>query len=251
MIRENYTRTLLCALLLAAGLLVCGTSSAEEECPEEELDPEVKTVLTHMEEASEGLEDLEARVTYERSIPLLEEKQKSRGTLKFKKEDLIALELGKPRNEAVYANGEKWWVVSHEAKEVEVYEASDEASREAAFLNFGYGEGYEPLLKDYQVELTGKEEKKKDDETIVFYRLRFTPRPRKDEDQPPPRYAAVEVGVSSERWLPHELALHESGGEILHTYTLSKMKLNTGIKDKVFDYDPPGGYTVWHPQQQD
>ncbi len=247
--RTRFARWFPVALLLAAALLVCGAAS-EQKCGEEELDPEVKKVLAHVKKANEELEDLTARVTYERSIPLLEEKEKSRGRLKFKKEDRIALELGKPRNEAVYTNGEQWWVVSHEAREVEVYRASEEASREAAFLRFGYGEGYEPLLKDYQVELVAKEETKKDGEKTVLYRLRFTPRREKGSDRPAPRYAAVEVEIYGDRWLPHELVLHESGGEILHTYTLSKIKLNTGLKDKVFDYDPPGGYTVWHPGEQ-
>jgi outer membrane lipoprotein-sorting protein len=223
-------------------------SAQEEETPQV-LSPELKAVLDKLDEANKKLTDCTASVVYERAIPLLDEKQKSRGSLIFKKPNRIVLKLGKPRNEDVYTNGKTWWVVDHGDKQVEVYEAaqSGEGERETAFLDFGFGRGSEAFLKDYTVELTGKESRPMDDEkTETLYRLKFTPRPKKD--QPPARYEAIEVVLSDQLYLPEVLVLHESGGEIVHTYTLSKVKLNTGVKDDVFEYEPPRGYTVLHPQ---
>ena len=220
----------------------------EEEAPQV-LSPELKAILDKLDEANKNLTDCTASVVYERAIPLLDEKQKSRGSLIFKKPNRIVLKLGKPRNEDVYTNGKTWWVADHGDKQVEVYEAaqSGEGNQETAFLDFGYGRGSEAFLKDYTVELVSKETRPiDDDKTETLYRLKFTPRPKKG--QPPPRYEAIEVVVSDQLYLPDMLVLHESGGEIVHTYTLTKIKLNTSVKDDVFEYEPPRGYTVLHPQ---
>ncbi len=236
-------------LLLTVPAVLRGAEEAEEAREaEEEVGPEVREVLSQLDKANEKLKDLTARIIYERAIPLLDEKQRTRGTLVVKKPDCIALELGKPRNEDVYTNGKTWWVVSHDQKEVEIYEASKEASREAAFLQFGYGSGSDALLEDYSVELAGKSQKEEDDRVVTLYRLRFLPRKKKGQERPP-RYSLIEVELSDARWLPHVLVLHESGGEIVHTYELSKFELNTDVDAKQFDYKPPSGYVVHHPEQ--
>ena len=216
--------------------------------PMDGLPAELRMVLENLDRANAELQDVTAVVTYERVIPLLDEKERSRGSLVFKKPDLIALELGRPRNEAAYSNGEKWWVVSHDEKQVEIYDAAaegEEAGRETAFLDFGYGAGAEKLLADYEVELV--ETRPAEDEAgETVYRLKFTPRQAPDR---PARYAAVEVEVSDVLWLPQVLVLHESGGEIVHTYTFGKVRLNTGVEDDVFEYEPPRGYTVLRPER--
>jgi outer membrane lipoprotein-sorting protein len=224
-------------------------ATASEEQPPQTLSPELKAVLDKLDGANEKLVDCTANVDYVRSIPLLEEKQKSRGSLVFKKPNKIVLKLGKPRNEDVYTDGKTWWVVEHNDRQVEVYEAAQpgQGSQETAFLDFGYGKGSDAFLKDYTVELMGRETQPLgDDKTEALYRLKFTPKPKKD--QPPPRYESIEVVISDQLWLPQVLLLHESGGEIDHTYTLSKVKLNTEVKDDVFECRPPSGYTVLHPQ---
>jgi len=244
-------------LLPAVALLLClcvGVTMAQQDPPDgaapsrgadeaaavrESLPPELQGVLDKLDAANERLEDLAARVTYEREIPLLEEKQKARGEVIFKKPGRIVLKLGKPRNEDVYTDGKTWWLVSHRDKKVEVYKAAKEGEggREAAFLDFAYGSSSKKLLKDYSIELTGTEQE--DEETT--YRLTLTPRP--DEDRPA-MYECIEVEVSDRLWLPHVLVLHEKGGEVVHTYNLSKVRTNTGIKDEAFVYEPPSDYTV-------
>jgi outer membrane lipoprotein-sorting protein len=253
------TRTLRTAgsmLALGAAMLAgCAAAPAADAPPEppptpeaeQEVSPELRAVLDRLDEAGAELEDITARVTYEREIPLLDEKDRSRGSLTFKKPDRIALKLARPRNEEVYTNGELWWVVSHDEEQVEVYEAAEEgeAGREAAFLQFGYGTGSEELLKNYRIELV-EERAEDDEEPRTVYRVKFTPRQRPDR---PPRYAAIEVEVSDALWLPHFIVLHESGGEIVHSYALSKARINTGVEDELFEYEPPDGYTVVRPER--
>ncbi|MFO8007104.1 MAG: outer membrane lipoprotein carrier protein LolA [Candidatus Brocadiia bacterium] len=241
-----WVTALLLAMPFGCGAAIPEGSPPAEEKPE--VTPEVRRLLDNVDEANRELEDLTARVAYERAIPLLEEKERCRGRLAFKKPDHIWLELGRPRNEELYTDGETWWLVDHDDEQVEVYDATEEAAQETAFLQFGYGKGSEALLEDYEVELVAERlEEAEEGEQETFYRLKFTP--RLEEDEPPPRYAAIEAEVSDRRWLPHLLVLHESGGEIVHTYELSRIRLNTGVKDEKFDYEPPGGYTVLRPAE--
>ncbi len=249
------TRSVCHALLLAALLFFSFATYAAEEAgtpanpspapARAALSPELKMVLDKLDEANQKVEDVRARLTYERAIPWLDERERSKGgSLVFKKPAKLILNLGKPRNEEVYSNGKKWWVVSREEKQVEIYDASPEGQEgaESAFLQFGYGQDSEKLLEDYDVELSGTERVESDDEPETLYRLRFQPRLK--EGDPAPRYAAIEVEISSRTWLPTEFVLHESDGRIVHTYRLSRIRLNTGVKDKEFEYTPPRGYEI-------
>jgi outer membrane lipoprotein-sorting protein len=237
--------------LTLALLSIPGLRAAENDEPEEakrKLSPELQRVLDKVDEANAELENVRARVLYTREIPLLDESEKSRGRLTFKRPDKIVLRLGEPRNESVHSNGEVWWVADHDAEQVEIYRvATDEgASREAAFLDFGYGRGSDALLKDYNVDIAEKKIEETDEGEATTYRLKFTPRPREER---PPRYAAIEVVVSDQRWLPHELVLHESEGEIIHTYQLGNIRTNAELDEEIFEYEPPGDYTVLRPQE--
>jgi len=228
----------------------CATAPVHEETSVDvqKLSPELRMVLDHLDEANKDLQDITARIVYERSIPLFEEKERSRGSLIFKKPDLISLELGKPRREEIHTDGKTWWVVSHVDKQVEIYAALPEGdtSAESAFLDLGYGRESSKLLKEYSIAILDKKVRDEpDDRPETVYVLRFTPRPKTDAR--PARYAHVDVDISDRTWLPQRFVLHESGGKIIHTYTLSKVRLNTKVKDKQFDYKPPRGYSVLRP----
>jgi outer membrane lipoprotein-sorting protein len=210
----------------------------------EDMPPELQHVLRQLDKANEGLKDASADVTYEREIPLLDSKQKSRGSLVYMAPDLLILKLGKPRNEEVRTNGKFWWVVSHDDKQVEVYKAAegDQGSQETAFLGFGYGTGSKRLLEDYDIKLisvTPPTEGDQGGETL--YRLEFVPVERPDR---PAKYELIEAVIGSKLWLPQTIILHEEGDEIVHTYSLRSIKLNTGVKAEVFEYTPPRGYNV-------
>ena len=208
-----------------------------------EISPELRHVLDKLDEANAALVDVQARVTYTRLIELLDDKRKSKGSLIFKKPNLLVLDLKKPRNEEVRTNGRTWWVVQHNDEQVEVYQAAAEgqnSGRETAFLAFGYGRSSEEILEDYDAELLSVTPPEDEDEE-TFYRVKFTPVERPDE---PAQYESIEVEIGDKLWLPHELTLREPGGGIVHIYELRKMKLNKGVKDDKFEYEPPSDYHV-------
>ena len=237
---RSFSRSaILCLTAFSLGLCAATARSAEQELPEE-----LKKVLEHLDEANKTLEDATARVRYRRQIPLLDESEESDGKLKFKKPDLLHLKLKKPRNEEIYSTGKRWWIVSHDEKQVEVYEAAENQGNvsEASFLSFGYGQSSHKLLEDYRGALRHKRQQKGDggEEKLTVWTLRFTPRDR----DAPARFAAIEVEVASDLWLPRRIVLHESDGEIIHKFILKNISLNEGLKKKSFSYEPPKGYSV-------
>jgi outer membrane lipoprotein-sorting protein len=206
-----------------------------------ELPPKLQQVLNALDEANKKVEDVRADIEYLREIPLLEESQKSNGTIAFKKPNLIHLKLQKPRNEEVCTDGKQWWVVSHNDKQVEIYsaEGSADAMAEASFLTIGYGESSENLLKKYVITL--EDARGKQEGRPKTYRLKFVPR---KGDAPAARFSAIELELPESLWLPSMMVLHESDGEIIHTFQFKNVKLNSGIKEKEFVYEPPKGYVI-------
>lgn len=245
---------------VAVAFLMAGPSALAEQAPaaaeaqapapaapaarvRPELPPELREVLDRLDEANAELVDVRAKVTYTRLIPLLDNKRKSKGSLVFKKPDRLVMKLGRPDNEEVRTNGRLWWVVSHNDKQVDIYEAAAEGqgSREAAFLSIGYGQSSEELLEDYDVELLDATQTEGDEGKVTAYRIKFTPVGRPDQ---PPRYEFIEAEVADDVWLPRLLVLYERDGTIVHTYALSRMKVNTDVEDDEFEYEPPRGYNV-------
>jgi outer membrane lipoprotein-sorting protein len=212
------------------------------------LPAELQRVLTRLEEAGAKVHSLQADVQYERAIELLDEKQKASGTLEFLKPNLLHLKLGKPRDEEVYSDGNRWWIVSHGERQVEVYKAdsSSEGAAEAAFLTLGIGQSVTRLLDSYDVTLKDGAAGKspgKDQQAPVRHRLRFVPRP----GSAPAHFSAVEAVVPEDTWLPTDLVLYESDGEIVHHFHLAKVRLNVELKPEQFVCRPPRGYAMIEP----
>ena len=211
-----------------------------------EMSAELRKVLNGLDRANEDLEGVRAKVVYKRQIPLLDESETADGQLAFKKPDYLHLRLGDPRNEEIYSDGKQWWVISHEDKQVEVYPAADREGSiaEASFLTFGYGQSSDSLLEDYDISLEDTETRKDNGQDLTSWHLRFQPR---DKEQAS-RFSVIEVTITNEIWLPQKLILHESDGEIVHSFDLRKITVNPGLKEKDFRYSAPRGYTILKPE---
>jgi len=132
----------------------------------------------------------------------------------------------------------------------ELYETarSEQAAAEASFLTFGYGESSEKLLERYDIELIARRQEQPageeaDATPLTCYRLQFVPR----DEKAPARFAKIEVELADDLWLPRLIVLHESDGEIVHTFAFSNIELNPELKREEFAYEPPRGYTVLKP----
>ena len=239
-------------MALCAVTAIVWAANGERKKEDDALPAELRHVLDGLDKANKKLKDVRAEIEYRREIPLLDESQECEGSsLAYKKPNLIHLKLGKPRNEEVYTDGKKWWVVSHNDKLVEIYEAADpdQPASEASFLTFGFGQSSKKLLEDYKITLEDKRKEKK--QPVTFYRLKFVPREEEkkegQKERKPARFGKIEVEIADDLWLPHVIVLHESDGEIIHTFRLRKIKLDSGLKAQRFTYKRPRGYSEFRP----
>jgi len=241
------------ALTLAGAPAAENAAPAAAQPPQQPVPPELQKVLDGIEGANKKVQDVRAKVNYLREIPLLDKRQESGGTLAFQKPDLVHLKLeelrkqGEPQRQEVYCDGTHWWVISHNDKQVEIYQASKDTGKatEALFLTVGYGQSPQKLLEKYEITLgeTRKEKDAKTGKEVTVFRLQFVPR----DTSAPARYAKIETEVADDLWLPRVIVLHESEGEIIHTYRLSDVELNPDLEKKDFVYEPPKGYQVIEP----
>ena len=241
---------MICAVsILCTASIAVGGANIEKRW--DALSPQVKEVLGNVESAGEGLETVRCGVHYTRSIPLLEEKEECDGELLFAKPDRLVLKLGEPRNEDAYTDGKKWWIVSHDDRQVEIYRMVENPrqTREAAFLKFGYGGSARELLRQYKISLSEKRSVEVSgqggSETVTEYILKFTPR----EQEVPSRYSWIEVAVREGTWLPRRLKLAENDGRIMHIYRLTDREQNVELEEGLFTYDPPEGYNILRPAE--
>ncbi len=217
----------------------------DENSEPEPLPPELREVLAKVDDANKGLQTLEADVCYTRAIPLLGDSENSKGRLIFESPDKMHINLGEPRNEEMISDGRYWWLVDHRARQVEIYAADDDYRvAEASFLKIGYGADTAALRKDYVITLLSVEEtepeNKQDAEEKIRWHIAFEPR----NDEKPSQFERMEVKVTDRFYLPETIILHESDGEIVHTFRLEKIRLNKELDDELFEYDIPRGYTV-------
>lgn len=232
-----------------ASIIVTPTQAGNKECGDghrqsDVLPPKLRMVLDELDKANSKLKDMEATVTYTREIPLLDESERSRGKIIFKKPDSLHLKLGDPRNEEVYSDGENWWLIDHSGRQVERYRSSEAGGSNplAAFLDIGYGGSSTRLLKRYNITLEGKSEMDRNGGQPIW-RLHLTPA---DSDTLG-RFSSIEVELPEGLWLPSSVTLYESDGEIVHHYEFGDIRINTNVQQEAFDYSPPRGYTVLTP----
>ncbi len=209
-----------------------------------DFETELTQLLDKINAANKQLESVKADINYQRDIPLLGESEKSSGKFYFVPPDKISMALDKPRNEEIYSDGEKWWLVDHSANQVEIYTVDAEGRMaESAFLTLGYGSGCEDLREKYDLKLLDKTRETKENndvKTHTEWHVRLTP---KDKEKSA-RFDQMEFEVSDDLFLPHKVILYESDGEIIQSYSLNNIRLNEKIDDKRFIGDIPRGYTT-------
>lgn len=237
----------LCAVFLHPSVESKGEQDSKgKKANKRNLSPQLQRILKKLDKENENVDNLSAKVNYVRAIPLLDEQEKAKGRLQFCKPDLVHLKLGNPRNEEVFSNGETWWIVGHDDKQVEIYESANrgQSIAEASFLTFGYGKSSDALLKDYKINIVKTQSLKIKGNKHKSWLLSFTPRDKKA----PARFSRIEVKITDRLWLPEALILHESDGEIVHRFHLQDINLNSGLEKSAFQYEPKDGYTIVRPE---
>jgi outer membrane lipoprotein carrier protein len=181
-------------------------------------------VLEHMRERYDDVRDLRLAFTQRTTVARARIDQRSNGTLLLKKEHMYRVELDQ---QTIVTDGETVWSYSA-------------PTRQVLIDRFKPGEGMltpERILtgapEDYRCDMTGREQIG-DHDTVV---LKLTPRSDNAAVQ------SLRLWVDTGDWIIRKAEVIDGGGTVT-VYTVSDVRINTGVDDARFTYQIPEGVEV-------
>jgi len=238
-----------CALALAAGLCLAlgawlvpaawGQETAEKPKPADDRQQALDRILAECDKANQALKDLSADIGYIRVIKALDQRDVRSGELKFKKPRKVSIKFTQPEEKLHVVNEDTIWIYTPAEKQAERYRVSKDRRRETGFIDFGFGSSVEDVKKNYNISLSATQQR----EGKAFHLLELTP--KSDEVDTP--YCKTLLLIEADRWIPTEITLFESEGEIVTTIELKKIRINPGVPDKTFKFELPKGVQLVEP----
>ncbi len=181
-------------------------------------------VLDLVRKKYESVTDAEIRFTQKVKFSLSTAEATSSGTLQIKKPKKYRLEMG---DQIVVTDGVTVWSYSKPLNQVLIDKyKEDERSLTPDHLLMGTSGGYTPVLVG--TDRLGKTETKI---------LKLTPQ---DEQS---MVSSVRLWVDDHDWTVRQVEVTDVNGK-LTTYTVQQLKINTGIAESRFSFQPPEGAEV-------
>lgn len=202
-------------------------------------DNRLEEILKKVEEANARLKTMEADIKYSRVIALLDSEEVSIGTLKYKKPKQINIRFMPPRNEISVVDGSYIWIYHPEERQVEKYKMnSNRAPQGMDIFDLGYEYNVEKIKENYSITLL---DNISTEEGTLFH-IELIPKDTFDSE-----YDRILLWVREGLWLPVQFQLFESDGEIVNTFELSNILINTEIPDKTFILNLPEDVDIIEP----
>ncbi|MEK7369226.1 MAG: outer membrane lipoprotein-sorting protein, partial [Planctomycetota bacterium] len=116
---------------------------------------------------------------------------------------------------------------------------------ELNFFEFGYEGSVEKAKENYFIEmLPAAAAKGNDGNNEGLYLLKLTPKPSATRT---PQYNEILLWIDDSLWLPVQMELYESDGEVINRIELRDVKINKPIDDDVFQFEVPKGVKLVEP----
>lgn len=207
---------------------------------ENDVDNRLEEILEKVGNANKQLKTMEADIKYSRVITLLDSEDNSSGILKYKKPKKVYLNFSPPRNEINVIDGSYIWIYHPEEKQVEKYKMSSnkDASQGMDIFDLGYEFSAGTIKQNYNITLL-------DDvmtEDGKLFHIEMIPKETIESD-----YSRYLLWIKEGLWLPVQFQLYESDGEIVNTFELSNIRINTEIPDTTFVLDLPDDVEIIEP----
>lgn len=202
---------LVCLLIASFAWRAAGQDDAEE-------------VLGNVRKKYDAMNDAELRFTQRVRFPLAKVEQTVSGTLLFKKESKVRIETP---DQTLVTDGTTVWSYSPSTHQVLIDRfKQDEQSVTPQKLLMGAAGGY-------QAALLGRE-KVGNTETV---QVKLTPQ----GDQG--LVVSIRLWIDDREWMVRQAEIIDANGKQT-TYTVQQVKVNTGLPDARFVFQPPGGTDV-------
>ena len=215
-------------------------------------DAKLKSILEQMENVRTKIKSLECGLTKRKQVPLFEIDDEFRGKLKFRTPRLLRMELkgpvpkkGKPKTAQqttiTIVNEEYAYIWRYEEKEAERFKLPPMKAKkfhERNPLEYGLAADIRNLQRDYFLNLRGEE-------TIVgrrAHKIVAGPKPHLKA----PKYKRLYFWIDMKSWLPIRYRQVKSDGEVVETYTLTKIERNPTWFSNPFKRPPRSVHIIEH-----
>lgn len=196
----------------------------------EPADPSASAILRRAERTYAGVRSMQADFVQRVTVPLLDQTQRSRGTLFHRRPDRFLMRFSDPQGDVIVADGRHLWMYypSADAKQVlrtTLAEAGSTVDLQQEFLS--------DTDRRFSVTHEGVE-------TVggrPADRLRLIPRE-------PSQYLRVTIWVDREDSMVRRFEMVEQN-ESVRTLELSNLRPNVSLPDELFRFTPPAGAEVF------
>jgi outer membrane lipoprotein-sorting protein len=214
-------------------LVVCVALRASPEArAEDEISPEAKKILLHMDRTNQSLSDLTADVTETKVTIVVNDTSVSTGKLFYKREkngSRTKLEYEKPEWKTLLIDKNKVLIYEPKIKHLQEIDLGKNRSQEVFFIT-GIGQSGTDIAKSYDVKLLNEESLNGVKTSI----LELKPKSEKVSAL----FAKIVLWVDQSRWIPIQTRLFESSGDYL-TIRFDNMQFNPKLPDKTFKLNIP------------
>ncbi len=217
-----------------AAFLLCGTLAASASARKGKLPPDLKEILSRMNDAAKRLKTVSANLEYTKVTALVNDKSTEQGRLYFhkSKNPEIMIEMDKPDAKFLLFKKDKGQIYLPKINQIQEYDLGQRGTLVQQFLLLGFGSETGELMKSYTVKFL-REEDLEGDTTAV---LELVPRKESIAAQ----LTKVEIWISEESWLPVQQKFYEPGGDYLIAHYTS-VKVNRKLSSSTFEIHPAPG----------
>ncbi len=217
-----------------AALMLCGTLANSALARKGKLPPDLKEILSRMNDAAKRLKTVSANLEYTKVTVLVNDKSTEEGRLYFHKSKSpeIMIEMDKPETKFLLFKKDKGEIYLPKINQIQEYDLGQRGALVQQFLLLGFGSETGELTKSYSVKFL-REEELEGDTTAV---LELVPRKESIAAQ----LTKVEIWISEESWLPVQQKFYEPGGDYLLAHYTS-VKVNRKLPSSTFEiHTAPG-----------
>ena len=194
----------------------------------------VPQIIQKLEKAHQSIQDLQVHFSQETHFSGFETTILSKGSLYYKKPNLLRWEYTEPNRNQVIINGEKIWIYTPELEQVIIHPFSD-VSYSQIPLRLLAEVGH--LERDFTIEKPNLKSRK--DTEQVEDNLRIDLIPKRTDGS----IRKIELEIDNKNYLIARINIFETTGGTSEI-VFDRRKINSGIKDRFFTFTVPPGIEV-------
>ena len=215
-----------------AGVLILALFSGGSRAFSEECAMDARGVLDEMQKVYDEVKTIKAALEMETLSLIFDERSKREGMVYLEKPDEFRWDIEKPYEKRFYLNKERAIEYFPDKKLAKIYNLrgeneriGDNPSKAAALAIL---ESPKKLEEYFKITLEGKEKDEEGKED--YYKLELVPK----DDSVESDYDRMIFYVNAKNWMPEKMEAYE-GEDAIHYFRFHDIKLNSKIKDSVFE----------------